>query len=241
MGTSAARRGPKGLRWSLARRAATRYLAGAASSSPAARELAARYVVALEEIAAGEGRDLLGAFRLTRKTAQNLGEFLDQVRSLGWEKALAAKGIQGMEGQPGEGAVPLAAAVLGGGEGSLEAAVARSALAQALRESCFSATSMEADAAAQGVRRFLAAALYLRLVLDLGETLEAAARDALRLRQGLETLHQWVKQAAAQISAPPIPQASQWQGLDGWVWVTQVLEGLMAGVRDPGAGGGDQR
>ncbi|MBM4273125.1 MAG: hypothetical protein FJ134_01490 [Deltaproteobacteria bacterium] len=234
MGTSAARRGPLGPRWSLARRTATRYLAGEASSIPAARELAARYVAALEETAAQEGRDLLGTFRLTRRTAQNLGEFMEQVRSGGWEMALAKKGLSGMEA--GEGAISLTAAVLGGADGSLEAAVARTALAQVLGEGFPGPAHKEPRAAQDGVRRFLAAALYLRLALDLGETLEAASRDASRLRQGMETLKTWVEQAAAQVPVPPMPPASPWQGLAGWAWITRVLEGLVAGVRGQGIG-----
>ncbi len=237
MGTSAARRGPKGPRWSLARRAATRYLAHEESRPPAARELAASYVAALEETAVREGGDLLGAFRRTRKAAQNLGDFLTQVHFRGWGKALAALGLEGAGGRPGEGAVvPLTSAVLGTADGSLEAAVVRTALAQVLGEIWAAPTPLGAGAPAQGVRRFLAGALYLRLVLDLGETLEAAARDAARLRQDLEAFRQWVEQAMAPDSGPPPPGTSQWPGLAGWLWVTLVLQDLIEGIRGQGIG-----
>jgi hypothetical protein len=198
--------------------------------------LAARYVTALEETAAQEGRDLLGAFPLTRKIAQNLGEFLDQAQSRGWGKVLAEKGLEKMARQPEKEPILLATAVFPGEDGSLEAAVARPVLAQVLGECLSDPAPMGPGAAADGVRRFLAAALYLRLVLDLGESLEAASRDAPRLRQGLETLRRWLEQVAVRVTIPPRPPAFQWQGLAGWVWVTQVLESLLAGIREQGSG-----
>jgi len=194
----------------------------------AAGELAARYVAALEETAVQEGRDLMGAFRLTRKTAQNLGDFLTQAHSLGWEKVLAAPGLE-KEGRWEWAPATLAAAVGGSEDGSLEAAVVRTALAQVLAES-LAAASPEADDPARAVRRLLAEALYLRLASDLGEALEASGRDGARWRQGMAVLQQWVRQTA-QASDPPPPEASQWQGLAGWVWVTRVLEDLVAGIR----------
>jgi hypothetical protein len=232
MGTSAARRGPRGPRWSLARRAATRYLAGEESGLPAVRELAARYVAALEETALEEGRDLLGAFRLTRKVAQNLGDFLTQAHSPGWEAALAGGGWGGGGGGAFTPAA-MAAAVEGSGDGSIEAAVARTALAQVLRES-LGAASPEASDPAQAVRRFLAEALYLRLASDLGETLEAAGQVAAGWRGGMAILQRWLRQTAEALPPPP-PLASQWQGLTGWVWVTRNLEELLERIRGQGA------
>jgi hypothetical protein len=114
MGTSAARRGPRGPRWSLARRAATRYLAGEESGLPAVRELAARYVAALEETALEEGRDLLGAFRLTRKVAQNLGDFLTPAPPRGWGGGGGGGG--GVGGGGGGGVYPGGHGGRGGGE-----------------------------------------------------------------------------------------------------------------------------
>jgi hypothetical protein len=198
--------------------------------------LAACYVAALEESAVQEGVDLGGAFRRTRKAAQNLGDFLSRAYSLGWEKALATHGLEGGEDLPPEGAAAfLAASLWGSSSDSLEAAVARVALARILAEILAAPAFLGPDAPARVVRRFLAAAFGLRLVLDLGESMEAAAPDASLLRQRLEALGQWLEQTAARVSPGPPPPGSRWLSLDGWTWLSRALEDLMAEVRGRGA------
>ena len=79
---------------------------------------------------------------------------------------------------------------------------------------------------AQIVRQFLVTALHLRLALDLGEPLEAAAGGFGRLRDGLSRIKAVIEAGAG---APPEPPAtsSLWQGFTGWTWVTEVMAGLM--------------
>ena len=90
MGTSSARRGPTTGLWRAAKGAATRYLSPGAGGEVSAREVVARYLAALEETP-GQG-EALAAFRFTRKAAQDLGAFWQEVAARGWEAALAGPG-----------------------------------------------------------------------------------------------------------------------------------------------------
>ena len=90
--------------------------------------------------------------------------------------------------------------------------------------------------AARLVRRFLGDAFSLRLLLDLGESLEAAAPGFSPLRQGTIEISRWIEQAAADpsLAAPPLRSPEDWLGLPGWTWVTRVLQGLLRSLRDQG-------
>jgi len=86
-------------------------------------------------------------------------------------------------------------------------------------------------APAQAVTRFLAESLYQRLVLDLGEPLEAAGWSCGHWRMGLDGLRSWIAgAAAAEPGEPPTPE--QWRGLAGWTWVTLTLEGMLRRLRE---------
>jgi hypothetical protein len=79
------------------------------------------------------------------------------------------------------------------------------------------------------VRQFLVTAVHLRMALDLGEPLEAAAGSFGRLRDGLNRIQAVIEAGAAAAGAPPEPPATpgHWQGLTGWTWVTEVMAALM--------------
>ncbi len=210
MGTSSARRAPTTWFWRRAKGAATRYLSPPGGAGLEAREVVARYLAALEENAGSGNPDLLAAFRLTRKAAQNLGAFA----------ALAA---------PREkDAAPSLAGKLLEPDGSLEGAVARSSLAVVLRD----LGGSEDAAPAKIATRFLAESLYQRLVLDLGEPLEAASLSFSHWRHGLAGLKGWIAGAAqAEPHEPPTPE--QWRGLAGWIWVTRTLERMLERLQGP--------
>ncbi len=229
MGTSSARFAPTGRFWRRAKAAASRYLSPESGGAVAAREVAARYLTALAA-EGGEGTapaSALVSFRLTRRVAQNLGAFLSLAESQGWPAALAAWNL----GNPAPAGLPqsrgAALAVPGAG---LEQAASQSALVGLLLDLApITASGEHVPAAAQLVPRFLAAALHGRLTLDLGESLEAAAPGFLSLRQGLRELGACLDRAATAAPATPPPLTPEhWQGLPGWTWVTQRLEGLMA-------------
>lgn len=244
MGTSSARRGPTGPFWRLAKRAASRYLAPETAGRVAAREVAARYVAALGEGSAPP--DLAGAlaaFRLTRRVAQNLGAFYCQAASRGWPAALDSWGLTEAAGEEVM-AVPahsLSAAleIPGGG---LEQAVAHTALAGLLPQQppggrhAGDFVPAPVPEPARLVRRFLGDAFSLRLLLDLGESLEAAAPGFSPLRQGSLEISRWIEQAAADpgLAAPPPGSPEDWLGLPGWTWVTGMLQGLLLHLRHPG-------
>jgi hypothetical protein len=224
MGTSSARRGPTTGLWRLAKGAATRYLSPEAGGEVSAQEVAARYLAALAE-APGQG-DPLAAFRFTRKAAQNLGAFWDEAAARGWEAALKERGLAGLAPGPPELLAQGLSAVLAGNGGGLEEAVVRTSLALVLTPAVSSA---HRPAPARLVRQFLASAVYLRLALDLGEPLEAAAGSYGRLRAGLsriEALMESGMAAAGDASEPPATPG-HWQGLPGWTWVTEIMAGLM--------------
>ena len=244
MGTSSARRGPTGPLWRLAKRAASRYLAPGNAGPLAAREVAARYVSALGEGSAPpEATGALAAFRLTRRVAQNLGAFYCEAAARGWPEALSAWGLKEAAGEE-ETEVPaqsLSAAleIPGGG---LEQAVAHTALVGLLLRKPAGGPGggvlapVPIPEAARLVRRFLGDAFSLRLLLDLGESLEAAAPGFSPLRQGANEISRWIEQAAADpsLAAPPLRSPEDWLGLPGWTWVTGVLQGLLRCLRDQG-------
>ena len=146
-----------------------------------AREVAARYLAALEETP-GQG-EALAAFRVTRKVAQDLGAFWQEVAARGWEAALTDRGLAPLARGPAEMLAPGVSGVLAGTGGGLEEAVVRTALALVIRPAV---QSRDRPEPAQLVRQFLVTAVHLRLALDLGEPLEAAAGSYGRLRDGLE-------------------------------------------------------
>jgi len=224
MGTSSARRGPTTGLWRAAKGAATRYLSPAAGGEVSAREVAARYLAALAETP-GQG-DRLAAFRFTRKVAQDLGALGQEVAARGWEAALKARGLAPLAQEPPEMLAPGVSAVVAGSGGGLEEAVVRTALTSVIRQAI---QSQDRPDPAQMVRQFLVTAVHLRLALDLGEPLEAAAGSSGRLRDGLSRIKAAIEAGAGAAGAPPEPPATpgHWQGLTGWTWVTEVMAALM--------------
>jgi hypothetical protein len=224
MGTSSARRGPTTALWRSAKAAATRYLSPGAGGEVSAREVVSRYLAALAETP-GQG-EALAAFRITRKAAQDLGAWGQEVAARGWDAALGGRGLAALAQEP---SILLAAGVSGmlaGNGGGLEEAVVRTALALVVKEAV---QSPERPDPAQMVRQFLVTALHLRLAQDLGEPLEAAAGNYARLRDGLDLIKAWIEAGAATLSVKAeIPEtAGHWQGLSGWTWVTVIMAGLL--------------
>jgi hypothetical protein len=234
MGTSSARQAPTGRLWRLAKAAATRYLSPANAGALEARELAARYIAALGAEGEPGLTGALAAFRLTRKVAQNLGAFYCQAGSGGWPQALAAWGLTDLPEASPALAQSLGTA-LGAAGGGLEQAVAHTALAGVWLDLPAPGTGPKPKAGTV-VRRFLAAAFHLRLALDLGESMEAAAAGFSPLRQAIQDIAEQVGLAAEtaqpETAVPLLPQ--HWLGLPGWTWVTQMLSGLLAQLSDQG-------
>jgi hypothetical protein len=227
MGTSSARRAPTTWLWRRAKGAASRYLAPAGAGGLEAREVVGRYLAALEETAAPGGQDLLAAFRLTRKAAQTLGAWAAQAGSPGGDAALAAWGLTAGPGQSSEEAFPALARMLLKLDSSLEGAVARSSLAAVLMDFDRQGLSRPARLVAQ----FLAESIYQRLVLDLGESLEAAGLNFGHWRRGLDGLQGWIAGAAQEEpEAPATPE--HWRGLAGWQWVTLTLGNMLRRLRE---------
>ena len=128
---------------------------------------------------------------------------------------------------PGELLAPGVAGVRAGSGGGLEEAVVRTALALVVREASQSRDRMDP---AQMVRQFLVRAVHLRLALDLGEPLEAAAGGYRRLRDGFSRIKAGIAAGACNgrgratgASGYPGPLA----GATGWTWVTEVMAGLL--------------
>ena len=227
MGTSTARRAPTTWFWRRAKGAATRYLSPEAGVGLEAREVVGRYLAALAGDSEPGGQDLLAAFRLTRKAAQTIGVLTAQAVSQGWDAALADWDLSAGPEKSREGMVPALTGMLLEPDGSLEGAVARSSLAAVLQD----VGAPAKIAPAQAVARFLAESLYQRLVLDLGEPLEAASLSCSHWRQGLDGLKGWIAGAAqAEPEAPGTP--GQWRGLAGWTWVTLALANLLRRLRE---------
>lgn len=229
MGTSTARRTP-GIRvWRMAKVTATRYLSPAAGQPVTARELVSRYITALKEGTESEG-GALAAFRLTRKVGQQLGAFCQHSRKEGLPAALSAWGVSAAP-LPESQALAHGLATLWLDEtGSLEEAALRPALVGSLLEWFRTVKDDPGPAKTEAfriVKSFLAAALCHRLVFDLGEPLEAVAPGWRPLAAALAGIQQEITQAvdaAAEAASSP----ANWQGLEGWVWVTRVLEETMA-------------
>jgi hypothetical protein len=229
MGTSAARRAPTSRLWRLAKGAATRYLSPQGGGTVTAGEVVARYLAAL-----GEGdQGALAAWRLTRKVAQDLGALAALAASQGWEGALTAWGLGELAASFPEGVALGLSGALVGAAGGLEAAVARASLAAAWMTSVSigpPAPAVRVDSG-QLVQRFLAASLYLRLALDLGEPLEAAGASYGGLRNGMETLQRCIEAAADPMPAAP-RDPEDWRSLAGWTWVTETTERLLKRLAD---------
>jgi hypothetical protein len=221
MGTSSVRRAPSTRLWRQAKGAATRYLAPERGGPVTAGEVVARYLAALGEgTAAGVGE--LAAFRATRRLGQELGAFMAQGALTA---ALPDRGQSGSAEQPWLAAAQGLGISLAGSGSGLEEAVARAALATVLAgdlpEAC-------PGTAARLVRQFLGTAAFLRLALDLGEPLEASAASYARFRAGLTGLRDLITARAEELDAGPAPGSpQQWQGLEGWSWVTEVMQGLL--------------
>lgn len=219
MGTSSARRGPTTGLWRSAKGAATRYM-----SPGAGGEVVARYLAALVETP-GAG-DRLAAFRVTRKAAQDLGALWQEAAARGWDLALKDRGLAPLAREPAELLALGVGGVLAGSGGGLEEAVVRTALALVIGPAV---QSQDRPEPVQVVRQFLVTALHLRLALDLGEPLEAAAGSSGRLRDGLSRIKAVIEAGALAAGAPSEPPATPglWQGFTGWTWVTEVMAGLM--------------
>ncbi len=181
MGTSSARRGPTTALWRAAKGAATRYLAPEGGGELNAREVVARYLAALEETP-GQG-DRLAVFRFTRRVGQELGAFWEEVNARGWEPGLQDRGLASLAHGDAALLAHGLSGVLAGSGGGLEESVVRTALALVLRRA---RQSGDQATPAQMVQQFLATAVTLRLALDLGEPLEAAAGSYGRLKDGLQ-------------------------------------------------------
>ncbi|MCL4504299.1 MAG: hypothetical protein M1438_20940 [Deltaproteobacteria bacterium] len=226
MGTSAARRAPTSRFWRLAKAAATRYLSAEDGGAVDAREVAARYIAALGEGGATGPAEVLAVFRQTRLAAQNLGAFCCQAGSQGWRAALEDRGLKDLTEAGPEIPTPSLGAVLENPGGGLEQAVAHAALMVVLQNLPMNPEPEEGST--QVVRRFLVEAFQLRLALDLGESLEAAASGITSLRQGLTGLAALIDQAAVHPNAGSAPQTpEEWLGLPGWTWVSSLLTGLI--------------
>jgi hypothetical protein len=168
----------------------------------------------------------LAAFRVTRKVSQDLGALWQEIAARGWEAALEAQGLAPMAREPVLTLALGLSGVLAGRGGGLEEAVVRTALALVIGPAVQSRNRTEP---AQVVRQFLVTALHLRLALDLGEPLEAAAGNSGQLRHGLSRIKAVIEAAAVAATAPSDPPATSalWQGFTGWTWVTEVMAGLM--------------
>lgn len=229
MGTSTARRAPGTRVWRLAKVAATRYLSPAAGQPVTARELVSRYIAALKEGAESEG-GALAAFRLTRKMGHQLGALCQQSRNESLPATLAAWGGSDPSWREPEALAHVMATLWLDENGGLEEAALRPALVGSLLELFKGIKENPGPAETEAVRivkRFLAVALAHRLIFDLGEALEAAAPGWHPLAAALAGIKQEIAQvvdAAAEAASAP----ANWQGLEGWVWVTRVLEETMA-------------
>lgn len=211
MGTSGARTPPSGRLWRAAKQAAGRYLA-AGGEQVSAQEVCRRYVAAVT----GKAKETdPGLFRLARQVAQELGAFWEEHRrtspSMAPSRLMALARAQSLA----EAWVPE--------DGSLTTASCRSALVSVL--AAHLTRPAPAAPAPAVVREFLAQAVAVQLYLDLGETLEAVAEDCLRLEQGWEDLKHTLGEA---LGAPDPPPPGAWRQLAGWLWITRVLEGLIA-------------
>jgi hypothetical protein len=224
MGTSSARRGPTTALWRAAKGAATRYLSPEGGGELNAREMVARYLAALEETP-GQG-DRLAVFRFTRKVGQELGAFWEEINVRGRERSLRERGLAPLVHGEATMLAQGLSGVLAGSGGGLEEAAVRTTLALVLRQAL---QSGDEATPAQMVRKFLATAVTLRLALDLGEPLEAAAGSYGQLKHGFNHIKQLIEinlPGENDQTAPPT-SPDHWQGLAGWIWVTEIMAALM--------------
>jgi hypothetical protein len=158
--------------------------------------------------------------------AQDLGALWQEVAARGWGLTLKDRGLAKLAREPAEMLAPWVSGMLAGSGGGLEEAVVRTALALVIRPAV---QSQDRPEPAQVVRQFLITALHLRLALDLGEPMEAAAGGYGRLRDGLSRIKAVIEAGALAAGAPSKPPATSdhWQGFTGWTWVTEVMAGLM--------------
>jgi hypothetical protein len=235
MGTSSARRAPATRLWRRAKAAAGRYFSADSRGAPAAREVAARYLAALGEDGGATPAGALAAFRLTRRVAQNLGAFCCRAVSQGWPAALEDLGLQKLAGSDPATLAPFLYAALEAQGGGLEQAVVHTALMGIWPNL---PPNPDASLEAAGlVPRFLTAALHLRLLLDLGESLETAAPEVFSLRQAQAELADCLERAAEIPHLPAAPLTpADWLGLPGWTWVTHRLQGLILNLTGPTIG-----
>jgi hypothetical protein len=229
MGTSTARRAPGTKAWRQAKAAATRYLSPDGQAAVTAQEVVARYMKALED-GAGQNTDgVKGAFRLARKIAQNLGEFCQQIKERGFQTGFYAAGFRNPAFRtPKEFAQGLATLWLDQAV-SLEGAALRPALVRVLTElgeDCQRIAQGRAVSTSQTVKNFFAEAVYCRLLFDLGEPLEAVSSGWYPWVSGLAGIKKEIFRAV-EAAAGDVPTPANWQGLEGWLWVTQVMERLM--------------
>ena len=176
----------------------------------------------------------MAAFRVTRKVAQDLGALWQEVAARGWGLALKDRGLAPLAREPAEMLAPGVSGVLAGSGGGLEEAVVRTALALVIGPAV---QSQDRPEPAQMVRQFLVTALHLRLALDLGEPLEAAAGSSGRLRDGLSRIKA-VIEAGAVSGRRPV-------GASGYPRPMAGVHGLDLGYRSYGridaeSGEGDQ-
>jgi hypothetical protein len=136
---------------------------------------------------------------------------------------LKDRGLTGEAGQALEIPAPVLAGALLEADGGLEGAVARSSLAAVLQGVGVS----EQAAPAQVVTRFLAESIYQRLILDLGDPLEAAGRSYSHWQEGLNGLRSWIAGAGAMEGPDEPAPPEEWRGLAGWNWVTLTLEKML--------------
>jgi hypothetical protein len=197
-----------------------------------AREVVRRYVAALEEMSRSQGQDLLAEFRLTRKAAQGLGEFGDLVAASGLAAALEAMGLKDLAQLPPEEAIPGLTQAWLEEQGSLEAAVAGSALATCLGGVLtLNPAAVPRLDGAYLVRSFLTIVLSQRLAFDLGESLEAAATGWPEYQRGLVRIREELATAISEVPDNP-PEVEQWRGLAGWLFVTRTLESILQRYED---------
>lgn len=244
MGTSAARRPPATALWRAARGAARRYFAPEGEPAVAVQEVVGHYLAALAE-EAPEGRGLKESLPLSRKAAQNLGAFWAQAATQGSAAALETWGLAAFCEAPAPVLAAGLAAAWIGPEGGLEAAAARTALQSLLPKLWPTTTPSETTSAestpalpspCRVASRFLAAALYQSLALDLGESLEAAAPDGKRLQDALDGLRSCLEQAGAATGAADTELPPElWRGLEGWLLVERLWDDLLKAV-DSGYG-----
>ncbi len=190
MGTSMARKAPTGKYWRLAKTSASRFGSPKNTGQVSAAEVVARYVIAVKHNPEGIGpTPAAPIFPQIRQVAGNLGRFYQKLALYGSDQALGDLGLGELIGSPLQTTLPVLVDTLAGAGAALEEAVARSALIEVLAKE-FSPTmngfnkweelrpgKPSARIISGRIRNFLAEAVYQKLASDLGEALEAQAKD----------------------------------------------------------------